>query len=250
VAVALALALSPACRPVAATAPQATVEETPAEAPSVPVEAPRCEALSEGCAATPETVLSVPSSLSFTPPLGWTYAAQPTQAAARSADGKAVLAFAASSGDVEQRDDRQKILARLQSLVQGLGVSEVDFARLEKRLKKPDTEIEEEGSFPISLWEVGEEQQAGRSPVLGGNTPGTLLIVTSTTPVGLLLLGAAFVTPDVAADQAPRIMDSVKSLRLVEPQPIEPAKAAEENPSEPGPDAPAQAKNAGEAKAP
>ncbi len=115
------------------------------------------------------------------------------------------------------RDDRARILARIEGLVQGLGVTEVDFPRLEKRLRKPDTEIAEAGSFPISLWEVGADQQQGKAPLLAGTTPGTVLVVMSETPVGLLLVGAAFVTPEVAAEQAPRIMDSVKSLRLVEP---------------------------------
>lgn len=221
----LALTLLPSCRPAAAPAPVAASAPATVVVAAPPQAEPRCEELVEACAANKETVLSVPSSLRFTPPLGWHYATQPAQAVARSADGKALLAFAASSGDLQRRDDRTKILTRLEALVQGLGVSEVDFARLEKRLREPDTNIEEEGSFPISLWEVGADHQDGKSPLLSGSTQGTVLIVVSTTPVGLLLLGAAFVTPDVAADQAPRVMDSVKSLSLMPTAPLAPTPA-------------------------
>jgi hypothetical protein len=62
----------------------------------------------------------------------------------------------------------------------------------------------------------------------------------SETPVGLLLVGAAFVTPEVAAEQAPRIMESVKSLRLVETTAQEGAAPGAEVPetpeAKPGPD--------------
>ncbi len=213
----LAFTLAIACQPPAPAVQATPAAPTTAPAPPPPAAPPRCEALSEGCAAQADTELAVPSALRFRPPVGWHFAAEPTQATARSADGKALLAFAAASGDPERREERARILSRIEALVAGLGVTGVDFPRLEKRLKKPDTKIAEAGSFPIGLWEVGEEQQQGKAPLLAGTTPGTVLVVMSETPVGLLLVGAAFVTPEVATEQAPRIMDSVKSLRLVEP---------------------------------
>ncbi len=226
----LALAVLSGCRRQAIPAP---ASPPPEPCPPVSPPPPACEALDEGCTAEDTTTLDIPSALRFRPPAGWHYADQPTQVVARSDDGKAILAFAASGGHPDRRDDHARIVDRLGVLFDQLGVTGVDLESFSKRLGKPDTRLEEAGAFEIQLWEIDESRQK-EPPMLGEETPGTALVVLSPTPVGLLLVGVAFVTPDAAAEQAPRVMNAVKSLRVVDPNASETpetsdAKAEESN---------------------
>lgn len=140
----------------------------------------------------------------FTPPAGWHYARTPSASVAVHPDGGAMLVL-------EPSPDAADIAPALDALVSAHGVTGFKQAKLKRRLKKPQQSLPAaEGS--VDLWEVDQSQQ-GETLSLADKGHGTLLVLIGKPAPENTLLGFGFVTEALAETEAPKIMQSVQTLR-------------------------------------
>jgi hypothetical protein len=205
----LVLALG-ACRKAPPAAPPAPPPSPPppvaTAAPPPPPEPPKCLSLAEKCVAAADTQLDVATKGAwFKPPVGWAYAKEQTLSFAGAPDGFAAIAFAPAAGTKPD-----EIGAALEPLLVRLEVTKVKLKPFKRRLDKPDSVTQVEGS-EVRLWEVDKRQQDGQNPQMKGK-PGALLVVVATF-AEQPLLGAGFVVKPEGEVQAGSVMEAVQSLR-------------------------------------
>jgi hypothetical protein len=177
----------------------------PPPLPPPPPPPPKCEDLAENCSATPETKLFVGDSGAwFTPPEGWHYARTPASSVAVHPDGTAMLVLTPSP-------DPSDLAPAVEVMVRERGVNGFKVDKLKRRLKKPQQSLPA-GEGKIDLWEVDKSQQ-GEPLSLGDKGNGTLLVLVGKPSAERTLLGIGFVTEAAAASEAPKIMQSVQTLR-------------------------------------
>lgn len=179
---------------------------TPAPAPPPPPPPPRCEDLQESCTAGPDTKLAVGDSGAwFTPPAGWHYAREKGGSSiAVHPDGTAMIVLVPSP-------DPSDIAPAVESLVSERGVKGLKVEKLKRRLKKPQQSLPA-GEGSVDLWEVDKGQQ-GESLSLLDKGDGTLLVLVGKPTPERTLLGIGFVVEAAAESEAPKIMQSVQTLR-------------------------------------
>jgi len=96
-------------------------------------------------------------------------------------------------------------------MVSERGVKGLKVDKLKRRLKKPQQSLPAaEGT--VDLWEVDKTQQ-GSSLSLTDKGDGTLLVLVGKPAPEHTLLGIGFVTESVAETEAPKIMQSLQTLR-------------------------------------
>lgn len=185
--------------------PTALVASTPAPAPPPPPPPPRCEDLKERCTATPDTKLLVGDGGSwFTPPPGWHYARSSTGSVAVHPNGTALVVLIPSP-------DPSELAPAVDALVTERGVKGLQVDKLKRRLKKPQQSLPA-GEGTVDLWEVDQAQQGEALSLLDkGN--GTLLVLVGRPAPERTLLGIGFVVEAAAEAEAPKIMQSVQTLR-------------------------------------
>lgn len=178
----------------------------PAPAPAPPPPPPpKCEDLSERCSAGADTRLFVGDSGSwFTPPQGWHYARTPSGSIAVHPDGSAMMVLTPSP-------DPSDIAPAIESMVSERGVKGLKADKLKRRLKKPQVTLPA-GEGSVDLWEVDKSQQ-GEALSLGDKGNGTLLVLIGKPAPEHTLIGVGFVTEALAETEAPKIMQSVQTLR-------------------------------------
>jgi hypothetical protein len=190
--------------------PVATVAPPPPPKPSValappPPPPPKCEDLAENCSAGAETKLLVGDSGAwFTPPEGWHYARTAEGSVAVHPDGTAMMVLMPSPNPSDTAPAVEMIVA--QRGVKGLKVD-----KLKRRLKKPQVTLPA-GTGSVDLWEVDKSQQ-GESLSLTDKGNGTLLVLVGKPDPDHSLIGIGFVVESVGETEAPKIMQSVQTLR-------------------------------------
>ncbi len=166
---------------------------------------PKCEDLAENCSAAPDTRLRVGNDGAwFTPPEGWHYARTPDGSIAVHPDGTAMMIFAPSPGP----DD---VAPAIEAMITKQGVTGFKPDKLKRRLKKPQQKLPA-GEGTVELWEVTPAQQ-GETLSLGSKGQGTLLVLLGKPLPERTILGIGFVVESAAEAEAPKIMQSVQSLR-------------------------------------
>jgi hypothetical protein len=190
-------------QPVAvAPPPPVTAAPTPPPPPPPP---PKCEDLAENCSAGPETKLLVGDSGAwFTPPEGWHYARTSEGSITVSPDGTSMMILAPSP-------DPSDVAPAVEAMVAQRGVKGLKVDKLKRRLKKPQQTLPA-GEGTVDLWEVDKGQQ-GDSLSLGDKGTGTLLVLIGKPAPEHTLFGIGFVVESVAEADAPKIMQSVQTLR-------------------------------------
>jgi hypothetical protein len=189
-----------------AAAPTAVASAAPAPPPPLPPPPPpKCEDLAENCTAGQGTKLLVGDDGAwFTPPEGWRYARGPEGSIAVHPDGTAMMILAPSSDPLD-------IAPAVELMVSQRGVKGLKVDKLKRRLKKPQQSLAAaEGT--VDLWEVDKAEQ-GETLSLGDKGSGTLLVLVSKPAPDHTLLGIGFVVESVAETEAPKIMQSVQTLR-------------------------------------
>ncbi len=166
---------------------------------------PKCEDLSEQCVANAETKLLVGDGGSwFTPPAGWHYAKSPEGSVTVNAEGTAMMVLQPSP-------DPSDMAPAIEALVSQRGVTGLKVDKLKRRLKKPQQSLPA-GSGTVDLWEVDKAQQ-GSTLALGDKGNGTLLVLVGKPDPEHTLIGIGFVVESAAESEAPKIMQSVQTLR-------------------------------------
>ena len=188
-----------------APAPPVVAVVAPAPPPPAPPPPPKCEALAENCAAGPDTKLLVGDGGAwFIPPEGWHYARRGTDSIAVSPDGTALIVLMPS---LEASD----MATAVEAMVSERGIKGLKLDKLRRRLKKPQQTLPAaEGS--VDLWEVDKSQQ-GESLSLADKGNGTLLVLVGKPEPARTLVGIGFVVESVGGTEAPKIMQSVQTLR-------------------------------------
>lgn len=190
--------------------PVATVAPLPPPKPLVaptppPPPPPKCEDLAENCSAGPETKLLVGDSGAwFTPPEGWHYARTADGSVAVHPDGTAMMVLMPSP-------DPSDIAPAVEMIVSQRGVKGLKVDKLKRRLKKPQVTLPA-GDGSVDLWEVDKSQQ-GESLSLTDKGKGTLLVLVGKPDADHSLIGIGFVVESAAESEAPKIMQSVQTLR-------------------------------------
>lgn len=190
-----------------AAAPTAAPPPPPAPppAPPPPPPPPKCEDLAENCSAGADTKLRVGDSGAwFTPPEGWHYAKTAEGSIAVNPDGTALIILAPSP-------DPSDLAPALELIVAQRGVKGLKLDKLKRRLKKPQQSLPA-GEGSVDLWEVDKSQQ-GEALSLGDKGNGTLLVLVGKPAPDRTLIGFGFVVESVAEAEAPKIMQSVQTLR-------------------------------------
>ena len=173
--------------------------------PPPPPPPPKCEDLAENCSAGPDTKLPVGDSGAwFTPPEGWHYARTTEGSIAVNPDGTAMMILAPSP-------DPSDVAPAVEALVGQRGVKGLKVDKLKRRLKKPQSTLPA-GEGTVDLWEVDKSQQ-GESLSLADKGNGTLLVLVGKPGPEHTLFGIGFVVESVAEAEAPKIMQSVQTLR-------------------------------------
>lgn len=192
---------SPKPPPAVAVAPPPSA----APAPAPPPPPPKCEDIKEACTADASTKLVVGNTSAwFTPPEGWHYAHDGGGAIAVNPDGTAMLILTPSP-------DPSDLAPAVEALVSERGIKGFKVDKLKRRLKKPQQTLPAaEGS--VDLWEVDKAQQ-GAPLSLQDKGNGTLLVLVGKPAPDHSLLGFGFVVESVAETEAPKIMQSVQTLR-------------------------------------
>jgi hypothetical protein len=191
-----------------AVAPTAVAPPPPPPAPPPPPPPPpppKCEDLAENCSAGADTKLPIGDSGAwFTPPEGWHYARTAEGSIAVNPDGTAMMILAPSP-------DPSDIAPAVEAMVGQRGVKGLKVDKLKRRLKKPQQTLAA-GEGTVDLWEVDKGQQ-GEALSLGDKGNGTLLVLVGKPAPEHTLLGIGFVVESVAEAEAPKIMQSVQTLR-------------------------------------
>ncbi len=191
-----------AVAPTAVAAPTTPPAPPPPPPPPPP---PKCEDLAENCAAGADTKLPVGDSGAwFTPPAGWHYARTTEGSIAVNPAGTAMMILAPSP-------DPSDIAPAVEAMVVQRGVKGLKVEKLKRRLKKPQQTLPA-GEGSVDLWEVDKGQQ-GESLALGDKGNGTLLVLVGKPAPEHTLFGIGFVVESVAEAEAPKIMQSVQTLR-------------------------------------
>jgi hypothetical protein len=173
--------------------------------PPPPPPPPKCEDLAENCSAGADTKLLVGDSGAwFTPPEGWHYARTTDGSIAVNPDGNAMMILAPSP-------DPSDIAPAVEIMVGQRGVKGLKVEKLKRRLKKPQQTLPA-GEGSVDLWEVDKGQQ-GESLSLADKGNGTLLVLVGKPAPEHTLFGIGFVVESVAETEAPKIMQSVQTLR-------------------------------------
>jgi len=173
--------------------------------PPPPPPPPKCEDLAENCASGPETRLLVGDSGAwFTPPEGWHYARTAEGSLAVNPDGTAMMILAPSP-------DPSDMAPAIDAMVGQRGVKGLKVDKLKRRLKKPQQTLAA-GEGTVDLWEVDKAQQ-GEALSLAEKGNGTLLVLVGKPAPEHTLFGIGFVVESVAEAEAPKIMQSVQTLR-------------------------------------
>jgi hypothetical protein len=189
--------------PVAAPPPPPPAPVAPPAPPPPPP--PKCEDLAESCLAAADTKLFVGESGAwFTPPAGWRYARTPGGSIAVHPDGSAMMILMPSP-------DPSDIAPAVELMVSERGVKGLRVDKLKRRLKKPQLTLPA-GEGSVDLWEV-EKSQQGEALSLADKGNGTLLVLVGKPAPDHTLIGIGFVTEAVAETEAPKIMQSVQTLR-------------------------------------
>ncbi|MDF3065599.1 MAG: hypothetical protein K0R38_1200 [Polyangiaceae bacterium] len=176
-----------------------------APAPTPPPPPPKCEDLKEHCTATPDTKLLVGDGGSwFTPPEGWQYARSSGGSIAVHPDGTALVMLMPSP-------DPSDLAPAVEAIVTEHGVKGLKVEKLKRRLKKPQQSLPA-GEGSVDLWEVDKSQQ-GEALSLRDKGNGTLLVLVGKPAPERTLLGIGFVVEAAAETEAPKIMQSVQTLR-------------------------------------
>jgi hypothetical protein len=161
--------------------------------------------LAENCAAGADTKLLVGDSGAwFTPPEGWHYARTSEGSIAVHPDGTAMMILAPSP-------DPSDMAPAVEAMVSQRGVKGLKVDKLKRRLKKPQVSLAA-GEGSVDLWEVDKGQQ-GEALSLTDKGDGTLLVLVGKPSADHTLIGIGFVTQSVAETEAPKIMQSVQTLR-------------------------------------
>jgi hypothetical protein len=188
--------------PVAAPPPPPAPVAVPAPPPPPP---PKCEDLAESCTARADTKLFVGDSGAwFTPPEGWHYARTSGGSIVVHPDGTAMMILMPSP-------DPSDIAPAIEAMVTERGVTGLKVDKLKRRLKKPQQTLPA-GAGSVDLWEV-EKSQQGAALSLTDKGTGTLLVLVGRPAPEHTLIGIGFVTEAVAESEAPKIMQSVQTLR-------------------------------------
>jgi hypothetical protein len=186
-------------------APPPPPPPAPVQAAPPPPPPPKCEDLAENCSAGPDTKLLVGDSGAWsTPPEGWHYARAIDGSIAVHPDGTAMMVLMPSP-------DPSDIAPAVEMIVSQRGVKGLKVEKLKRRLKKPQQTLPA-GSGTVDLWEVDKAQQ-GESLSLGDKGKGTLLVLVGKPDPDHSLIGIGFVVEAVAEAEAPKIMQSVTTLR-------------------------------------
>jgi hypothetical protein len=107
--------------------------------------------------------------------------------------------------------DPSDIAPAVEALVTERGVKGLKVDKLKRRLKKPQQALPA-GPGTVDLWEVDKSQQGEELSLLDkGN--GTLLVLVGKPAPERTLLGIGFVVEAAAETEAPKIMQSVQTLR-------------------------------------
>lgn len=185
-----------------AAAPPAPAPPPPAPAPPPP---PKCEDLAENCTAAADTKLKVGDGGPwFTPPEGWHYAKTAEGSITVNPDGTAMIVLAPSP-------DPSDVAPAVEQIVSQRGVKGLKVDKLKRRLKKPQQSLPA-GEGTVDLWEVDKGQQ-GEALSLTDKGNGTLLVLVGKPSPDQTLIGIGFVVESVAEAEAPKIMQSVQTLR-------------------------------------
>jgi hypothetical protein len=107
--------------------------------------------------------------------------------------------------------DPSDVAPAVEMIVSQRGVKGLKVEKLKRRLKKPQQTLPA-GSGSVDLWEV-EKAQQGESLSLGDKGNGTLLVLVGKPDPDHSLIGIGFVVESVAETEAPKIMQSVQTLR-------------------------------------
>jgi hypothetical protein len=107
--------------------------------------------------------------------------------------------------------DPSDIAPALEQLVSQRGVKGLKIDKLKRRLKKAQQTLPA-GEGSVDLWEVDKGQQ-GESLSLNDKGNGTLLVLVGKPAPDHTLIGFGFVVETVAEAEAPKIMQSVQTLR-------------------------------------
>ena len=140
----------------------------------------------------------------FTPPEGWHYARTTQGSITVNPDGTAMMILAPSPPPSD-------LAATIDAMVGQRGVKGLKIDKLKRRLKKPQQTLPAGEGF-VDLWEVDKGQQ-GESLSLTEKGNGTLLVLVGKPAPDHTLFGIGFVIESVAEAEAPRIMQSVQTLR-------------------------------------
>jgi hypothetical protein len=181
----------------------------PPPAPPPPPPPPKCEQLSENCAANPDTKLVVgePGTW-FTPPQGWYYARGTSESIAINPDGSALIALAPGP-------DAADIAPAIEAMATQHRISGLKVDKLKRRLKKPQQSLPA-ATGSVDLWEVDKNQQ-GQALTLTDKGDGTLLVLVAHPAPDHTLIGISFVVESAAESEAPKIMQSLQTLRRGQP---------------------------------
>ncbi len=173
--------------------------------PAPPPPPPKCEDLKESCVAHADTKLLVGDSGAwFTPPDGWHYARSSSGSVAVHPEGTALIVLTPSP-------DPSDVAPALDAMVTERGVHGFKVDKLKRRLKKPQQSLPAaEGT--VDLWEVDKSQQ-GEALSLQDKGTGTLLVLVGKPAPERTLIGFGFVLEASAESEAPKIMQSVQTLR-------------------------------------
>ncbi len=161
--------------------------------------------MAENCSAGADTKLPVGDSGAwFTPPEGWHYAKTTSGSIAVNPDGTAMIILAPSP-------DPSDIAPAVEQMVSQRGVKGLKVDKLKRRLKKAQQTLPA-GEGTVDLWEVDKSQQ-GEALSLNDKGNGTLLVLVGKPSADHTLIGIGFVVESTAETEAPKIMQSVQTLR-------------------------------------
>ena len=107
--------------------------------------------------------------------------------------------------------DPSDVAPALEIMAGQRGVKGLRVDKLKRRLKKPQQTLPA-GDGTVDLWEVDKGQQ-GESLSLADKGNGTLLVLVGKPGQARTLFGIGFVVESVAEAEAPKIMQSVQTLR-------------------------------------
>lgn len=107
--------------------------------------------------------------------------------------------------------DPEDVAPAIGALASEQGIQGLKVDKLKRRLKKPQQTLPA-GQGRIDLWEVDKAQQ-GESLTLGSQGTGTLLVLLGRPDADHTLIGIGFVVERVAETEAPKIMQSLQTLR-------------------------------------